>query len=498
VKIGIYNENIDKYLKILNHFFHNMSFILPFVIEIFLSVLICLFASLYLFIINIGFKRDNFSLNFFVLLLFIVCIIVIYISTKDIELFYFIDRFWVVEGNNFIIKLFLLIQFLILCIFIPTNQNVLSTLRLIILLLFSILGLNIALSSRDLVLLYVGLEISSIPIYIMVSNNSSMISIEAGIKYYILGAISSCFFLLGISLMYGLIGSTLYEMLYIYEFYAYNMDTIYLSLCYLLLLVIFLFKIGIYPFNLWITNFNEGASLIIVFFLAVIPKLPYIYMLIMLSFNIFPTFHFINIILISLSLITIISSLVEGLSDNHIGRILGQSSMINMSIVFITILCLVLLQESLLFFLFLFYFIPTLLLFSLLSLKDISHNKRDLPMLQDTYFINNYLITIFYLTIISLSGLPFLAGFVGKWYIFKFLVEYNSIKIVVLLLITSMLASLFYTRIFFYIINRIRFNNIKIRKESYLKYFLVVFMAVVNFFIIILQEPLLGCLLLLW
>jgi len=250
VKIGIYNENIDKYLKILNHFFHNMSFILPFVIEIFLSVLICLFASLYLFIINIGFKRDNFSLNFFVLLLFIVCIIVIYISTKDIELFYFIDRFWVVEGNNFIIKLFLLIQFLILCIFIPTNQNVLSTLRLIILLLFSILGLNIALSSRDLVLLYVGLEISSIPIYIMVSNNSSMISIEAGIKYYILGAISSCFFLLGISLMYGLIGSTLYEMLYIYEFYAYNMDTIYLSLCYLLLLVIFLFKIGIYPFNL--------------------------------------------------------------------------------------------------------------------------------------------------------------------------------------------------------------------------------------------------------
>jgi len=134
----------------------------------------------------------------------------------------------------------------------------------------------------------------------------------------------------------------------------------------------------------------------------------------MLTFNTFPNFPFINIILIFLSFVTIISSLIEGLSDNNIARILGQSSMINMSIVFIAILSLVFVQESLLFFIFLFYFIPTLLLFSLLSLKDITQNKRDLIILQDTYFVNNYLIIIFYLTIISLSGLPFLAGFVGK------------------------------------------------------------------------------------
>jgi NADH-quinone oxidoreductase subunit N len=69
-------------------------------------------------------------------------------------------------------------------------------------------------------LLYIGVELASIPIYIIVSNKEYMISIEAGIKYYILGAISSFSFLLGITLIYGLTGSTLYEVLHIYELYV--------------------------------------------------------------------------------------------------------------------------------------------------------------------------------------------------------------------------------------------------------------------------------------
>lgn len=76
-----------------------------------------------------------------------------------------------------------------------------------------------------------------------------MTTIEAGIKYYILGAISSCFFLLGIGLLYGFTGSTLYNVIYIYQLYSENLDSYYMFLVFILLIVLFLFKIGLYPFN---------------------------------------------------------------------------------------------------------------------------------------------------------------------------------------------------------------------------------------------------------
>jgi len=351
-------------------------------------------------------------------------------------------------------------------------------------------------------LLYIGIELASIPIYILVSNKEYMISIEAGIKYYILGAISSCFFLLGISLIYGLTGSTLYNVLFIYELYVEYMDNYYLYFVFIFLIVIFLFKIGIYPFNFWVTNFNEGASLNIVFFLAVIPKLPFIYILMLLLFHIFNISLtlklYIILILISFSFITIFTSIIEGLSDNHIGRIIGQSSMINMSFIFIISLCLVLIQESFLLFLFMFYLIPTLLLFNLLSLRDINLTKRDFTVMHDLFTINHYITLLLYFTLISLSGLPFLAGFIGKWYIFELLIEYNFILIVILLVIASIFANLFYIRIFFYTSSRIRFNNVKIRRGSYIKYLLLSILGFINFSLILLQEPLIGGLLCLY
>jgi NADH:ubiquinone oxidoreductase subunit 2 (subunit N) len=88
-----------------------------------------------------------------------------------------------------------------------------------------------------------------------------------------------------------------------------------------------------------------------------------------------------------------------------------------------------------------------------------------------------------------------LAGFVAKWYIFKLLVSYNYILIVILLIIASIFVNIFYIRIFFFILNRVRFNNIKIKVENYAKYLLLTILSFINFSLILLQEPLLGSLL---
>ncbi len=151
--------------------------------------------------------------------------------------------------------------------------------------------------------------------------------------------------------------------------------------------------------------------------------------------------------------------------------------------------------RSYLIFILMFYIIPTLLLFNLLSLKDITLAKRDLTVMHDTLTSNTYITTTLYFTLISLSGLPFLAGFIGKWYIFEILIDYNNIMIVILLVLASIFANIFYIRIFFYISSRIRFSNLKIKKEKYIKYLLLAILGFINFSLILLQEPLIGGLL---
>lgn len=134
-----------------------------------------------------------------------------------------------------------------------------------------------------------------------------------------MGAISSCFFLLGIGLLYGFTGSTLYNVIYIYQLYSENLDSYYMFLVFILLIVLFLFKIGLYPFNFWVTNFNEGASLNVVFFLSIITKLPYVYILTLLFFFLFNVSFiaksYLLLILMASGFVTIFTSIIEGMSD---------------------------------------------------------------------------------------------------------------------------------------------------------------------------------------
>jgi NADH:ubiquinone oxidoreductase subunit 2 (subunit N) len=102
------------------------------------------------------------------------------------------------------------------------------------------------------------------------------------------------------------------------------------------------------------------------------------------------------------------------MSDNHLGRIIGQSSMINMSFIFIVVIIFIMITESFLIFIYILYVIPTLLLFSILSLRDIVLDKRNLTIIYDSFLFNNYIVIALYFTLISLSGLPFLSGFIGK------------------------------------------------------------------------------------
>jgi len=392
------------------------------------------------------------------------------------------------------IKLVILIQLFIL-IFIFHKNNCLDNIniKIIILIFISTLGLFMALNATDFMLLYLSIEFSSIPIYIMVSNKQFIINIESGIKYYIFSAIISFFFLFGISILYGMVGSLNFYYIYIFQLCSNNYENYYLFIIFIFIISLFLFKIGIFPFHYWITNFNEGASLNIVLYLSIVPKLSYFYILLNILFVVFnpTTFSFYIIyILIFFCIITIIIAIVEGLLEYNLGRIFGQSSIINMAFVFIVFLCLSMIEEFYLFYIFFLYLIPTLLFFCILSLTDYYNYRKDIYIIGIFSIYNKYLLWIVYLIFISLAGLPFLINFLGKWYILKVLMDYGYWVIVGILIFLGIFINIFYLRLFYYIIKRNRSINLKIQLFSYLKYYIIIFLFFLNNLVLFFHESL--------
>lgn len=142
-------------------FNHYIMIFLPFFIEIVSFFFITILVSIYLFNIDLNINNDKFLIEFILLFLFFFSIIYSYICLVDIELCFYYDKLFVIETNNLFVKLFMLLQFTLLCILWPLNKllsNIKVTLKLLILLLFSILGLCIAVNSRDLMLLYIGID----------------------------------------------------------------------------------------------------------------------------------------------------------------------------------------------------------------------------------------------------------------------------------------------------------------------------------------------------
>ena len=129
------------------------------------------------------------------------------------------------------------------------------------------------LSSNDFITLYLGLELQSLALYVLASTKKdSLKSSEAGLKYFILGALASGFFLFGASLLFGITGTTSYTVL---SFNTLNPNEVSLLLIFSVVLIIssIAFKLSIAPFHMWTPDVYEGAPTSITAFFAIVPKI---------------------------------------------------------------------------------------------------------------------------------------------------------------------------------------------------------------------------------
>lgn len=364
--------------------------------------------------------------------------------------------------NTFSISISIFISFLFI-IFLFYLKSYLKidnilTFEFVILLLLSLLGMLLLLISNDFIAFYLALELQSLAFYILASfYRNSTSSTEAGLKYFILGAIASILLLFGISLIYGFTGITNFTDLILFnQFFNFDIsDYAYLKngLFFGLIFVFFAlcFKMGLVPFHLWIPDIYEGVSTIVLTFFAIFPKIIFLSISAKLFTSVFLSFHSeFHVLFLIVSILSILFGSIGGLYQIKIKRLFAYSAIANVGFLGLGLSLFSISGFFSLFFYLFFYIILLVNFFGiLLSLYRYSDNfeLKKLIDLKNLFLVNPVLAVIFALTLFSFAGIPPLVGFFIKMFVLSSLINSNLYLISILVVFLSSISAFYYIRL---------------------------------------------------
>ena len=349
-------------------------------------------------------------------------------------------------------SLFMKVLTLIACIFVMLSSF--DYIKLIginkieypILILSSTLGMMIMISSYDLIVFYMGLELQSLSLYVLASfNRDNYRSSEAGLKYFVLGALSSGLLLYGCSLIYGFSGSTNFDLI------AQNMDQLNTGSIFgiVFILVGLAFKVSAVPFHMWAPDVYEGSPTSVTTFFAIVPKVAAL--TVFIRFLYVPFINVIGqwqMIIIFISLASMILGAVAAIGQTNIKRLMAYSSIGHMgyalaglatasnegiqgTVIYLSI-----------------YLLMNLGIFSCIFMmrrKDIFYEDiQDLSGLSKNHPIISFCLLVL---LFSLAGIPPLAGFFAKFYIFMAVIKAEMYTLAIMGLITTVISAFYYLRI---------------------------------------------------
>lgn len=317
-----------------------------------------------------------------------------------------------------------------------------------ILVLLGTLGMMVMVSANDLMMLYVGIELSSLTLYVLAAfNRDHATSSEAGIKYFVLGALASGIMLFGASLVYGFAGSTNFTALA--ELFT-EAGVGYGAVVGLIMLVVGLsFKISAVPFHMWTPDVYQGAPTPVTMLFATAPKLAAIAVFIRLLMqpfaNLLPDWQ---MILAIISVASMMIGAFGALTQTNIKRLLAYGSIGHVGYMLIGIatgstegIKAVLIYNAL----YLFMSIGTFgfVLFMRRAGEQVEE-LRDLAGLSKT---NPRAAFFMMLMMLSMAGIPPLAGFYGKMFIFLSAIESELYTLAVIGVLTSVVAAFYYLKV---------------------------------------------------
>ncbi len=315
-----------------------------------------------------------------------------------------------------------------------------------ILILSSVVGMMVMISSNDLILFYIGLELQSLSLYVLASfNRDNILSSESGLKYFVLSALSSGLLLYGCSLIYGFSGSTNFNL--ISE--NINQDSYGLTFGIVFIITGLAFKISAVPFHMWAPDVYEGSPTSVTIFFAILPKIAALTVFIRILYV--PFLNIIDqwqIIIIFLSIASMLFGAIAAIGQKNLKRLIAYSSIghmgyalaglstgtnlgIQSSITYISIY----LFMNLAFFCCLFMLRRDEKYFE--NIEDLSGLSKNHPILSFSLLI----------VLFSLAGIPPLVGFFAKFYIFTAVVEQSMYALAIIGLLSTVIAAFYYLRI---------------------------------------------------
>jgi NADH-quinone oxidoreductase subunit N len=413
-------------------------YILP---EIFLSL-----AIMFLLMLGVFIKKSFKLVNLLTILSLIFAIALVLNQPNEIvKIFnesYIIDR----------LSIFMKVLTLLFCFFVLLSSkdyiknNNIDKIEYPIIILASTLGMILMISSYDLIIFYLGLELQSLCLYILASfKRDDERSTEAGLKYFVLSALASGLLLYGCSLIYGFTGSTNFEII------SANLDEANTGAVFGIVFIIvgLAFKVSAVPFHMWTPDVYEGSPTSVTSFFALVPKIAAISVFIRFMYV-----PFVNVIsqwqtiIIFLSIASMILGAVAAIGQSNIKRLMAYSSIghmgyalagiaagtnagIQSTIIYLTIYlvmnlgafgCIFMMKRENIFY---------------EDINDLSGLSKNHPMLALSFLI----------ILFSLAGIPPLAGFFAKFYVFMAVIEVKMYALAIIGLVTTVVSAFYYLRI---------------------------------------------------
>ena len=418
----------------------NLELVFP---EIFLSL-----SIMFLLILGVFKKNSSKLIQDISSIVLIVAAVITFNETLGIKQTLLFNSSIIIDYLSSFMKIVtLLAAFLVLVI----SSSYLRTFKIFkieypILILSSVLGMMVMISSNDLIVFYMGLELQSLALYVLATfNRDQLKSSEAGLKYFVLSALSSGLLLYGCSLIYGFTGSTNFNLI------ANQLDADQYALTFgiVFILVGLAFKISAVPFHMWAPDVYEGSPTSVTLFFTMVPKVAAL--AVFIRFLYVPFLNLIDqwqMILIFLSIASMLFGAIAAIGQTNLKRLIAYSSIshigyalaglatgtndgIQSSVIYITI-----------------YVLMNLGLFSCLlmmkrnneyfeDIEDLSGMSKNHPMLSLSLLI----------ILFSLAGIPPLAGFFAKFYIFKSVLEQSMYFLAIVGLLSTVVAAFYYLRI---------------------------------------------------
>ena len=294
------------------------------------------------------------------------------------------------------------------------------------LIIFALAGMLFAASSNDFTMLFVSIELITITFYVLVSfTRGKVAALEAGVKYLILGALSSAFRVYGIALVWGTTGTFNFtELAQVAGKFADNKLFLFGVL---FILVGLGFKIAAFPFQMWTPDVYQGAPTPTTAFLAVGSKAAGFVLLLRFLFTAIPdvTMHW-HKLLIILSAITILYGNLCAIPQRNLKRLLGYSSIAHAGYLLLGIAALTSAGQTAVLYYLGGYLFTTLAAFAVIALVMRHLDSEDISGLAGLSQRSPLLAATLTLAMVSLAGIPPLAGFFGKFLLLKAVIEQGA------------------------------------------------------------------------